>query len=292
MVSALADARHRVATTEHGLLDIVGQHRAVAAQVFPDRLDLLRHPHQELQVGVQVGGPTGERRLLPLLVALADEVVDEDLPLAVGGEEALLPVAVDAPVALLQPVRVPRNFVVDEPGAVVLEVQAFGGGVGGKQDAHRADFGSRLESSFDIFPLLHVHAAVHGQQPVVIGEALLGEDFLEPVLRGPVLGEDDDPLVAPFLAGANVRVEPVDQALHLRVELARRLFRPLPHLLQQGQFLFRRLAEQQRGGVHGVGRRLVVLGVVGVVLVDPVEFLLQDANRRLADGLATLGLPE
>ena len=219
-------------------------------------------------------------------------MVDEDLPLAVGGEEALLPVAVDAPVALLQPVRVPRDFVVDEPVAVVLEVQAFGGGVGGEQDAHRADFGSRLEGGFDILPLLQVHAAVHGQQPVVAGEALLGEDFLEPVLRGPVFGEEDDPLVAPFLVGANVRVEPVDQALHLRVELARRLFRPLPHLLEQGQFVLGRFAEQQRGGVHGVGRGFVVLGVVGVVLVDAVEFLLQDADRRLADGLATLGLPE
>ena len=61
--------------------------------------------------------------------------VHEDLPLAVGGKEALLPVAVDAPVALLQPVRVPRDFVVDQPVAMVLEVQAFGGGIGGKQDA-------------------------------------------------------------------------------------------------------------------------------------------------------------
>ena len=43
-----ADARHRVATTEHGLFDIFGQHRAVAAQVFTDRLNLLRHTHQEL----------------------------------------------------------------------------------------------------------------------------------------------------------------------------------------------------------------------------------------------------
>ena len=58
------------------------------------------------------------------------------------------------------------------------------------------------------------------------------------------------------------------------------------------QFVFGRFAEKQRGGVHGIGRGLVVLGVVGVVFVDPVEFLLQDADRRLADGLATLGLPE
>ena len=133
-----------------------------------------------------------------VLVALADEVVDEDLPLAVGREEALLPVAVDTPVALLQPVRVPRDFVVDEPVAVVLEVDAFGGGVGGEQDADRADSGADLESGLDIFPVLRVHAAVHGQQPVAAREAVLGENFLQPVLRGPVLGEDDDPLVRPI----------------------------------------------------------------------------------------------
>ena len=36
-------------------------------------------------------GPAGERRLLPLLVALADEVVDEDLPLAVVARKPFWP---------------------------------------------------------------------------------------------------------------------------------------------------------------------------------------------------------
>lgn len=90
----------------------------------------------------------------------------------------------------------------------------------------------------------------------------------------------------------NVSVQPVDQALYLRVELTRRLFCPLTHLLQQGEFLVGWFAEKKRGGVHGVGRGFVVLSVVGVIFVNAVEFLLQDANRRLAGGLAPFGLPK
>ena len=39
-------------------------------------------------------------------------------------------------------------------------------------------FGAGLEGGLDLLPLLRVHAAVHGQEPVAPGEALLGEDFL------------------------------------------------------------------------------------------------------------------
>jgi 2-(1,2-epoxy-1,2-dihydrophenyl)acetyl-CoA isomerase len=42
------------AITEHGLFNIIGQHRAVTAKIFPNRLDLLGNPHQELQISVQV----------------------------------------------------------------------------------------------------------------------------------------------------------------------------------------------------------------------------------------------
>ena len=57
-------------------------------------------------------------RRLPLLVALADEVVDPH-------RLRLLAVAVDAAVPLLQPVGVPRDLVVDQAVAVVLEVDAL-----------------------------------------------------------------------------------------------------------------------------------------------------------------------
>ena len=50
----LTNARHRVALAAHRSLDIVGQHRAVTSQVFANRLDLLRHPHQKFEVSVEI----------------------------------------------------------------------------------------------------------------------------------------------------------------------------------------------------------------------------------------------
>ena len=70
----------------------------------------------------------------PFLVALADEVVDQNL---VG----LLAVTVHTTIPLLHAVGIPRNLVVDQPGAEVLEVETFRGGVGGQQDANGTDFG-------------------------------------------------------------------------------------------------------------------------------------------------------
>jgi hypothetical protein len=69
----------------------------------------------------------------------------------------------------------------EEKRTVILEIDAFGGGVRGEQDANRADFGRRLEGGLDIFPVVRVHAAEHGQQSVLIGEAMLGESFQPPV---------------------------------------------------------------------------------------------------------------
>ena len=43
-----------VAPSEHGLFDLLGDDGADFAEVFADRLDLQRHPHQELQVGFHV----------------------------------------------------------------------------------------------------------------------------------------------------------------------------------------------------------------------------------------------
>ena len=48
-----------------------------------------------------------------------------------------LAVAVDAADALLEPVRVERDVEVDQPVAVVLQVDALAGGVGGQQDPNR-----------------------------------------------------------------------------------------------------------------------------------------------------------
>ena len=102
-----------------------------------------------------------------------------------------------------------------------------------------------------------VHAAVHRQQAVVAREPLGGQDRLEPVLRGPVLGEDDDPVVRPLAAGPDVLVEPVDQLLGLGVELGR-LARSAQVFISfsRAASSVRRLAEQQAGGVDGIVGRL------------------------------------
>ena len=110
---------------------------------------------------------------------------------------ASLAVPVDAAVPLFQAVRVPGDLEVDHPGAVVLEVDALGGGVGGQQDADGTVLGVGLEGRLDPLPVLRVHAAVHRHQAVAAREPLRSQDALEPVLGGPVLGEDDDPLDRP-----------------------------------------------------------------------------------------------
>ena len=50
-----------------------------------------------------------------------------------------LPNPVNATEPLFQPVRVPRQVVVDHEVGTALEVDAFGGGVVGQQKANRRD---------------------------------------------------------------------------------------------------------------------------------------------------------
>ena len=95
--------------------------------------------------------------------------------------------AVDAAEALLDPVRVPRQVVVDhEVGA--LEVQALAGGVGRDQDPGVDVLGEQL---CDLAALLAPDAAVDGDHGVGAAEEIA--DPLGEVLQGvAVLGEDDD----------------------------------------------------------------------------------------------------
>ncbi len=73
-----------------------------------------------------------------------------------------LAVAVDPAVALLEPRRVPRDLPVQHPPAVALQVDAFGGGVGGHQDPHRRAGRVGLELGLGALPVVGVHAAVEG----------------------------------------------------------------------------------------------------------------------------------
>ena len=188
-----ARARQRVASAQHGHLDIIGQDGSVAAEVFTNGLDLLGDPHQELKISLQVRRTAGERRPLSALYPLQTKWYTKTRRSPSGPMKPFLSVPVNTAIALLQAVRVPRDFVVDEPIAVVLKVQSFCGSIRGEENAHWTDFRGGLKRRFDLFPRMQVHPAIHGHQPVTACESVLGENFHEPVLCRPVFGEDDDP---------------------------------------------------------------------------------------------------
>src|SRR6266849_8454775 len=95
-----------VSAAEHRLLHLGRDDRPNRAKVVSDPLNLDGGQHQELEIALEHA--RRERRLLTTLaVALAHEVIDQ-YP---GGS---LAVTVDTAVALLHPVRVPWDLVVDQ----------------------------------------------------------------------------------------------------------------------------------------------------------------------------------
>ena len=90
-----------------------------------------------------------------------------------------LAVAVDAADALLEPVRVERDVEVDQSVAVVLEVDALAGGVGGEQDPHGRLGGVLVESGTDQLAGLGVGAALDDLDAFVL-VALLAQDVADP----------------------------------------------------------------------------------------------------------------
>ena len=122
----------------------LGDDRSDLAEVFADGFDLQRGAQEKLQIAFQVAG--GLPRF-GFAEAVADEVVDVHLRM-------LLAVAVDAAVALLHPVWVPGDFVVNELPAVILQVDAFGGSIGREQNADRRFTRVGLECRLDAFAVL------------------------------------------------------------------------------------------------------------------------------------------
>src|SRR3974390_2970649 len=106
---------------KHGVLHLLGDHRADLAQVFSDGLNLAHGSHQKLQVIIQLPyiQVFSHRGIAELA---ADKVIDIDL----GGA---LAVTVNTPVALLQAIRIPGDLVVNEAAAMVLQVNALGGSI-------------------------------------------------------------------------------------------------------------------------------------------------------------------
>jgi hypothetical protein len=116
---------------------------------------------------------------------------------------------------------------------MVLKVDALRSGVGCDQDADGRDVGVGLEGGFHALALVRIHPAVEGEQPIATGQPLCGEQALEPVLRGPVLGEHDDSLARPPTIGAHDRVQGAEQlgGLGIRTTGSRR--HPVPHPAQE-----------------------------------------------------------
>jgi len=88
-----------------------------------------------------------------------------------------LTVAIHPAVTLLHAVRIPRDLVMDELPAVILEVDALRRCIGGEQDANGGILGIGLKSGFDAFAIhelscgvLHRHPTINGKQAILSRE--------------------------------------------------------------------------------------------------------------------------
>ena len=123
----------RVSLPEHRFLYLRLDDGTYFAEVFADVVDLDSRAIEELQVSLQI--PRTPCLLLP---PGTNEVVDLD--------GVMLAIAIDAAVALLQSIRIPRNLVMDESMAVVLKIDTFRRGVGGEQECARRTTSQKPET--------------------------------------------------------------------------------------------------------------------------------------------------
>ncbi len=242
---------------QHGLFHLLGDDRADLAEVLADRFYLVHGTHQEFQVGIQFANG----QILPGIWALAVGTAHEVIDVYFGGA---LAVAINTPVALLKPVGVPGNFVVDEASAVVLQVYPLGGGVRGEQDAHLCVPGIGLEGGLDGLALFGAHAAVQRQQASGRCQPLAFQQIVQPLLGGTVFGKDNHAPARPHAARFDRLVQPGNEPGRLAIGAHTRAGGPGAHLCEQVPFLRGRLAEKRRGGFQGGNagffKRLVVVG--------------------------------
>ncbi len=236
--TALARIVDAVLKVQHGLLDLFGDDVTDLAEVLALGLDLVNDDLQEAAI----------------LHLVVEEVVAED---AIGR----LTVAVNAPVALLHLVGVPRDLVVDEIAAVLLEVQALGGGVGAEQDAHGGLIGRRLKGLVDRLAVGHRHAAGHNIHPV--GPAALLKEAAQVVERVEILRKDEEALAIPSVAIAQVLLDPVEQGLGLGVSSLAKPVGDGDQFVEPRAFIGGEAAEEtgsllQRGGLD--------LGLLAIVI--------------------------
>ena len=195
--SARSSSRSCKCVLVERVLDDLGKPRAhlrllAVANGFDQQL--AQRPAFELKLAEHVEHLAAERlaRLLQLLqqpaidVAFAGLLRDQVPEVADFG----LADAVDAPEALLQPVRVPRQVVIHHQ-VRALKVDAFASRVGRQQ---HLDFGIVPEGFLRLHPLLAAHAAMDDDDGLAAAEQRRDAP-LQVVERVAVLGEDDELLV-------------------------------------------------------------------------------------------------
>jgi hypothetical protein len=182
------------------------------------------------------------------LVGLAHHGVEHRVFRALGQHEVVavhlrrtLQGAIDAAVALLHPARIPGHIEVHQALAVVLQVHALPGRIGGDQDPQRIGLGWAVEAALDRFAPLITDAAVEGGESglgLITAGDQLAHAPLQPVLGVGVLGEDQQPFAGPFRtrlsqAGAEVLADQLLQPPHAAVGLIPSCLGNLLHLAQQ-----------------------------------------------------------
>src|ERR1019366_9034670 len=112
-------------------------------------------------------------------------------------------------------------------------VDAFRCCVCGKKDAHRGFDGIGLECRLDSLAVFRGHPPKHHLKAVISDVTLSGKEVVKPLLGGPVFGEDDNSLIAPDPAGANMRIKPMDECLSLAIRPSCCMLGVLTNFLQE-----------------------------------------------------------
>ena len=84
-------------------------------------------------------------------------------------------VAVNATVALLHSIGVPRDLKVNQLGAIILKVDSFRSGVCGEKDTHRRVRGASLKRRLDALTLIAGHAAIYELQAAFLSKTMTGQ---------------------------------------------------------------------------------------------------------------------
>ena len=130
----------------------------------------------------------------------------------------MLAVTIDAAVALLQTVGVPRNLIVDEAVAVALEIDTFAGRIRSEQDADRRVLGVVLERRLGALAILRILRAVQEFYPAIGNETAVRENTMKPLLGVPIFRENDHAFAVPLSLRPQISLYPREQLVGLRIK--------------------------------------------------------------------------